>query len=232
MKIMIPHQLVFLFSLASAFAFVGPLVLASHWFEEKHMATVSGVIQFVGCLGAVFAGGPIAKLVEVFGWRQVMFYSAIIGIVLAIVFKFFLHNSPNKHVDSKSEHKIPVLKQLKEVCCNSKTWWLGVVAFCCWAPISIFAELWGTSFLSTVYQVNAVQAASAVTWIWVGIAISSVLSGVWSSKIQCRRAPILILNIIGLIASIGVIFYHPASWLEIDFFLFLFLLFFYLYILK
>lgn len=210
----------FLIGIASAFAFVGPLVMATNWFEEKHLATVAGVIQLVGCLGAIFAGEPISALINNLGWRQTMVYAAIFGTILAIIFIIVLKNSPNEHVKSE-ENTQPLLNQIKQICNNSKTWWLGLVAFCCWAPISIFAELWGTSFITTAYHANKIIATHATSWVWIGIGVSSVLAGLWSAKIQKRNPPILVLNIVGLIASLSIIFYHFNNMINLEIMLFL-----------
>ena len=57
---------------ASAFAFVSPLKLSSSWFKPERQAMVTGLVQLMGCVGAIFAGGPIAKLINYFGWRATL----------------------------------------------------------------------------------------------------------------------------------------------------------------
>lgn len=205
----------FLIGIVSAFAFVGPLVIATHWFEEKHMATVAGAIQLVGCLGAIFAGSPIASLIAKFGWRSTMFYAALFGLLLSILFKLFLKDSPTRDTE-EVKNKLSIMAEFKILCNDSKTWWLSIIAFSCWAPISIFAELWGTSFLTTVYHVSTFKAAQSTTWIWVGIGLGSIITSIFSNKISSRKKPIYILNIIGFMASSAVIFYHFNNVIALD----------------
>ena len=210
----------FFIGLASAFAFVGPLVMATRWFAEKHLSTIAGLIQVVGCLGAIFAGSPISQLIESLGWRTTMLYSGYTGILLALIFLMFLKDEPKSYKKTKNNNQ-SLLKQLKKVFANPHTWWLSVVAFCCWAPISIFAELWGTSFLMTAYHASKITITNATIWVWVGIALGSLVAGGFSNKLKNRKKPIMILNIIGLFAASFVIFYHFNSWLNLDIFLFL-----------
>jgi MFS family permease len=209
----------FFIGIVSAFAFVGPLVIATKWFEEKHIGTVAGAIQLVGCLGAIFAGGPITSLIAKFGWRNTMFYAALFGFILSILFKLFLKDSPSDDTEIV-KNKLSILSEFKILCKDNKTWWLSIVAFSCWAPISIFAELWGTSFLTSVYHVSTFKAAQSTAWVWVGIGLGSIIASIWSTKINSRKKPIYILNIIGFISSIAVIFYHFNTLATLDIFLF------------
>jgi MFS family permease len=206
---------------ASAFAFVGPLVLATHWFEEKHLSTVAGIIQAVGCLGAIFAGEPISALINHFGWRSTMLYSGLIGLSLTAFFFIFLKDNIEHSESKPSPTTRPLLPQLKKLCNNPQTWWLSVVAFASWAPMSVFSELWGTSFLMTSYHASKMTAAAATTWIWIGVALGSLLAGWWSTQIESRKTPLITFNCIGLVASLFVIFYHAETWLTLDFFLFM-----------
>ena len=45
---------------ASAFAFICPLVLTTHWFPSRYFALVTGIIQTMGYLGPIFGGRPLA----------------------------------------------------------------------------------------------------------------------------------------------------------------------------
>lgn len=212
----------FVIGTASAFAFIGPLVLATHWFAERHLATIAGLIQALGCVGAMFAGEPITALIHHFNWRPVLFYSGLIGAVLALIFLLFLKDTPTADFQEKSHQSMHLLWQdLKNLFKKNHTVWISIVAFASWAPMSIFAELWGTSFLITSYHVTQLQAAAATAWIWLGVGVASPLAGWWSAKIQSRRMPLIVLNCIGLCSALILIFLHLNSWPIVDLILFL-----------
>jgi MFS family permease len=66
-----------------AVAFVGMLKLANSWFPPHYFAMVSGVALLCGIIGGVSAGTPLRLLVNAFGWRQVIFVSALITFLIA-----------------------------------------------------------------------------------------------------------------------------------------------------
>ena len=55
--------------IGSAFAFVGVLTVAVHWFHATHFAFLVGVAQFLAALGAIGVRGRVAALAVVAGWR-------------------------------------------------------------------------------------------------------------------------------------------------------------------
>ena len=58
------------------------------------------------------------------------------------------------------------------------------------APVSVFGGLWGVSFIEKAYDLSAINAASAISLIFVGFAIGCPLSG-WLSDLICRRKPLM-----------------------------------------
>ena len=67
--------------IASATAFVGPLALATKWYDKKYFALITGLIQLLGCIGAIVGGEPIASLTKFTSWRHSIIWSGIFGIV-------------------------------------------------------------------------------------------------------------------------------------------------------
>lgn len=214
---------------ASAFAFIGPLMLASRWFPPQRFALVAGVIQMMGCLGAIFGGTPVAILTEQLGWQTTLYWSALVGAVLTGLFWLVIRDKPYaglpcyvKESDLKppDDYKLSEMQRLNIVCRNPQTWWAAVAGFCCWAPIAIIAELWGIPFLMQLQHASATTASSAIIWTWAAIAIGSPLVGWWSNRINSRRIPLLVCFSIGLIASSALVLLKHHSWFSIDVILF------------
>jgi len=207
----------FMIGFSSSFAFVGSLLLASRWFPARYFALITGVIQFMGSMGAIAGESPIAWLVEEFSWRPTAFWSAVSGVIFATLIWVVVRDRPPKPINV-SQHKLHLiekvgeLERLRRVLRHPQTWWTGFYAFCCWAPISIFAGLWATPFLMQKYHITASQATSAMASIWLGNAIFSPIIGWWSNRINNRRIPLIVCAIAAFLSSAAIIYLGPLSW--------------------
>ena len=140
--------------LVSSFAFVGALVLASRWFAARYFALIVGLIQLMGCIGAIAGEAPVAIIVQHIGWRGTLFWSAAIGGIFAILFWLVIRDHPAKEgqLTTASFHgDLNEGQRLSQVLKNPQTWWVGLYAFSCWAPIAIFADLWGIPYIRLFY---------------------------------------------------------------------------------
>lgn len=202
--------------LVSAFAFVGALVLASRWFAPHYFALIVGLIQLMGCIGAIVGEAPVAVIVQQIGWRSTMFWAAAVGGIFAVIFWLVIRDRPVKtknYAAHTSNHgHLNELQRLGKVLKNPQTWWIGLYAFSCWAPIAIFADLWGIPYLKVLYQTGAATAAVGVAIVWIGIAIAGPIVGWWSNKIGNRRAPLLLCSIAGLISSLMILYIPSIPW--------------------
>lgn len=198
----------FLIGFFSSFGFLGALVLAARWYDAKYFAFIAGLVQFMGCVGAIIGQAPIAVIVKHIGWRATMLDSAIVGFVIAVLIWIYVKDYPEQTNNmqapkNKSPHEI---SKLKVVLANRQMWWVAIYAFSTWAPITIFAELWGVPYLALKQQTSVAVAASGTSIVWIGIAIGSPLFGWWSNKIGNRRKPMLICSGIGLITALLLLF--------------------------
>lgn len=215
----------FLMGAASSLAFVGPLALAARWLPQKYFAMAAGAVQLMGALGALCGGGPIAAVSEVFGWRHAILWVGLLGLILMLVFQVFLKDGPNVQVDATKPVKQQIQStwsDLLEFCKHRQVWAIGLASLTCWAPMAIFAELWGGPFLATSYKLNSVVASSSISWVWLAVAIGSPLGGYWSDKIGSRCLPLIVFFSIGLISSIMLVYCHFSSQYILYIVLFLF----------
>ena len=198
----------FLTGFTASFAFIGALLIASRWYPPKHFAFFAGLVQFLGCVGAIVGEAPIAAMVKHWGWRHTATELAWVGVILSVIMYTFIRDYPNNASVTKPKHlpSVSFFKCLKRICRSGQTWWVALYAFCCWAPISIFATLWGPSFLSSAYHLSMTAAAALTSLVWVAIGISSPLAGWWSDLIKRRRRPLIICAAIGLLSSLTMIY--------------------------
>ncbi len=212
--------------LVSSFAFVGALVLASRWFAAKYFALIVGLIQLMGCVGAIVGEAPVAVIVQSIGWRSTMFWSGAVGAVFAILFWLIIRDRPDQAISNEVPHvphsNMTEWERLSKVVKNPQTWAIGLYAFSCWAPVSIFADLWGIPYLKVFYNTSVAQAAIGVAIVWIGIALIGPLVGWWSNRIGNRRIPLLLCSITGLISSLMLLYIPSLSWSVMYIALFLF----------
>lgn len=210
----------------SAFSFIGALLLASRWYPAKYYALIAGLVQFMGSMGAIAGEAPIAMIVEEIGWRPTAIWSALGGLILAVLLGLVIRDAPQDPINV-AKHTLNIKRydnewdRIKRVLGSKKTWAVAVCAFSTWTPISIFPGLWGVPFIMKLYGTTSTVATQAMIAAWLGTAIGSPLAGWWSNRINSRNIPLISLAILNLVTSIAVI-YLPLSWPMMITMLFLF----------
>lgn len=202
----------------SSFAFIGALLVASRWFPPKQFAALAGIVQLLGCVGAIAGEAPIAAMVDKYGWLTSIDILSIIGLVFSFLVYTCIRTHP-KHKKSPTQeksHELSIKESLKRITHESQTWWIAAYAFCCWAPISIFATLWGPSAIHMEYHSTMTSASALTSIIWVAIGIGSPLTGWFSDFFHNRRVPLILCSIMGFIAFMAFLFLPtPPYWLLI-----------------
>jgi MFS family permease len=210
-----------LMGLGSAFAFVGVLVVATHWFAPKYFAFLVGVAQLLAALGAINGEWPLAHLLMHFGWRQTALILAIIGLVLG--FWIFLLVRDPKSIENQQRQCVAasisgVMSSLSSVMARGQTWWVALYAFAAWAPMTAFAELWGVPYLKAVHGLSDVGAARAIALLWLGVGLTSPVLGAASDRLGRRGLLLSATALLGFIAS-AVVIYMPQTPLWLTYFL-------------
>ncbi len=199
----------FLIGIGSAFSFIGVLVLTSRWFPAHYFAVLAGIAQLMSSVGAMFGEMPLAALINVVGWRNASFILAGIGVMLAGLFWVFIRDYPHQQNQVIPQHYLlHEWKRLVAVCKHSYTWCIGGYAFAIWTPIAVFAALWGIPYLQEKYQIGVVAASGLCSMIWIGIGIGSPFLGWLSDVMESRRLSLGISSVLGLTATL-VLLYAP-----------------------
>ncbi len=207
----------FMMGFGSAFAFIGVLVVASQWFEKKYFAFLVGIAQLLAALGAMGGELPLAHLVNAFGWRYVMLGQFYIGLVLMLLVALFLHGHPD-HNSKRHAIASHFWSDLKEIFAKGQTWWIALYAFSGWAPVAVFAALWGVPFLMHKYGVSNTQAAASTAMVWIGIGFVAPFIGFISDLMKRRMVLMRTCAIAGLLSSISLL-YVPSIPFEMTFIL-------------
>ncbi len=197
----------FLIGGSVAVAFVCMLKLAHHWFIPRQFALATGMALMTGIIGAVFAGVPLHLLVESFGWRHVMAFSALFPIIIGLFIWFFVRDDPSeKGYQSHIQHEPPkdtspwvhALTGLIDVMRYKNTWLLSIIPGGVVGSILAFAGLWGVPFLTTHYGLSKGDAAAVCSAMLISWAIAGPVFGAFSDRIGSRK-PLYVLGC-GIIA--------------------------------
>ena len=167
----------------SACAFISTLRLIVEWFEPRHFALMSGLTNAVGCIGGLCAAYPLAQLIALLGWRQALFVLSGAGLILAACIWLCVRDRPetlpnaSAEIDETCTEASPstVSSLIFPVLKNKYIWVAGIVGALLYSPLVVFAEAWGIPFLQTVYDISASKASTASMYIYVSIALGSLL---------------------------------------------------------
>jgi MFS family permease len=214
----------FLTGIAASFAYIGPIMLAAAWAPVKRFALITGLIQAMGSLGAIISEKPLSILNQIFGLKTALTGIGIIGLLIALLFYLVIEDAPAKQqkLSTKQKEPIKAKKALSILFGFKPTWAIAGLGFCCWGPMSVFSELWGVSFLDSHYHFTIIEAASMMTWTWVGVAVASPFWGWCSDYIGKRLMPLNIAFSLGFVVSCWMIYLPPNSALLLKLLLFLF----------
>lgn len=198
----------------AAFSYVSCLKLVSHWFPSRRFATMAGLTSMIGMIGAIIGGGPLADAVTYFGWHGTAVIFAAIGGGLAILIGLVVRNHPPEAVrwEDHPEHSRGLAKSwedIKHVLSKPQAWITGLYITTMNITFTAFGATWGTSFIQKAYGITEVDAASAVSTLFVGGLVGGVFWGWLSDRIRRRKLP-MILSAAGALVVMVVMLYAPG----------------------
>lgn len=191
----------FSIGVAASLAYIAASVLIARWLPAKRFVLALGLVQLVGCLGAMLGQWPVARLLEAWPWRPVVLVLGAICLLLTVLYGLFLRDSPRQRVISHHPQVKTLWHSLGQVLHQSQTWHLGAYIFFLWAPMSIFAVLWGIPFFHASYHMSNAEAAKLLSFVWIGVAIGGPLSGWCSNAVGSRSLLMIIGPVMGVMAT-------------------------------
>ena len=175
-------------------SFISLLKITAVWFPANRFATLNGVVQFAGNLGAVTAGAPLAWLVTVASWRAVFIGMGFLSIALGAATWIIVRDRPEQRgfppvhtAPPASATRIPWRQALLQVLANRRTWPGFFVNVGIGGSFLAFAGLWAVPFLQQVYDLPRNVAAQHGSLLLLGVAIGALVIGALSDRLRNRR---------------------------------------------
>jgi predicted MFS family arabinose efflux permease len=174
-------------------AFIAILKVSAVWFEPQRFATLAGVTMFVGNLGAVAAGSPLAWVVTWTSWRSVFVALAVLSALLALATWLRVRDRPEDlgypavHPMPGGHTQVPWRRALGSVLANPSTWPPFFVNVGVGGSFLAFAGLWAVPFLVDTRSMSRVLAAQHASLLLLGVAVGSLVIGRLSDRLGNRR---------------------------------------------
>ena len=175
-------------------AFIALLKTIAVWFPSHRFATLNGVAQFAGNLGAVMAGAPLAWIVTVTSWRAVFVGLGVLSMALAAASWIIVRDRPEQrgfppvHAQPPTSAARASWRQaLLQVLANPRTWPGFFVNVGIGGSYLAFAGLWAVPYLQQVQGMSRNVAAQHGSVLLLGVALGSLAIGALSDRLRNRR---------------------------------------------
>lgn len=190
----------FLIGVGSSAAILGVFKIIRMTFSEQRFPRMLSLSVTIGLIGAIYGGGPVSYMREVFGYQTVIQLFAVAGLALAGATYWILPKA-------KSVSQSTVLSDIKEVFSNRRVIWTCVFAGLMVGPLEGFADVWGTAFLKQVYGFDGTLAASLPSMIFIGMCFGAPLLSLIAEKVGSYLA-----TIIGAGIAMSASFFLLQAW--------------------
>ncbi len=181
--------------------FLSSYYLAARWLHHRYFSTVAAGLHLLGTVGAILAQGPLARLVNQFGWRQTTLYLAMITILLAVLYALIIRDGYGR----KNSQSIQLKQALTYCITHPQLRWIALVGFLAWLPFSTIGALWGVPYLINVFHWDNVTASHFCSLFWIGSGIGGfILCGI-SEKSRNRKKPMQVFFLIALLSSLVIV---------------------------
>ena len=200
----------FLVGFGSAFAFVGVLKLATIWLPENKLAMVAGFATALGTIGAMIGDNLLGSMVSNIGWQKTVDFTAVFGVGLIFVLWFGIRDNKNAQEKGGTIHSFRKnMLDLAIIVRNKQMWINGMYGCLVYLPTTVFAELWGISYLRHAHGLARADANLCNSILFLGFTIGAPLMGYISDKIKRRKLP-MFLGAISAGILMVVILYVPG----------------------
>lgn len=174
----------FLIGIGSSAAILGVFKIIRMTFETERFPRILSLSVTIGLIGAIYGGGPVSYMRDIFGYQAVVQLFAVAGVILAGVTFWIIP-------DVKNASEKTVVSDIKEVLTNGRVVWSCIFSGLMVGPLEGFADVWGTVFLKQVYGLEGTMAASLPSMIFVGMCFGAPVLSLIADKVGSYLATII-----------------------------------------
>lgn len=205
----------FFSSLGSGLIYVSIVKIHAEWFRAREFGTMSGVIVFVGNIGAVLAATPLAFLVENFGWRSSFYIISSYTLIIAVACWLIARDRPTdvklpsiEEIEAYegttrslvTQDSMSIITGVRKVFGNRYTWAPFFTSVAIYGVYMAFVGIWGVPYFTQVYGMTRMEAANFVMAATIGNMVGGPLGGYLSDRLGLRRWPYTCFTILLIIS--------------------------------
>lgn len=192
----------FLVGVGSSSAILGVFKIVRIAFGEKRFPLMLSWSVTIGLMGAIYGGEPINYLQGIIGFEKVIIMLIVLGLVLAVIAYFVIPTIEEEKVNNSIWHDIKI------VLSNKRAVAICVLAGFMVGPLEGFADVWGSTFLQTVYGFDNAVAATLPSFIFIGMACGGPILSFIAGRIQNY---LLVIFLSGLIMALAFVLLLTGS---------------------
>ncbi|MBT6207038.1 MAG: hypothetical protein HOI53_03350, partial [Francisellaceae bacterium] len=172
--------------------------LIHSWFPQRQFILLSGLTNFLGILGAIFAQKPLAIYIDSHGWRDAQVLISGIGCIILVLLIVFIKNNNIK--------KDPVsIKSFNKIISKPVYWLLGLYVGCMHFTLAGFGALWGASYMGIVFHETSVKAAAMASFLYFGSLLGSLFIGFVTKLFRTKTSAMCFISTVGVLSSLAFI---------------------------
>lgn len=190
----------------ASMVFIPTMKILSQWFRAKEFASMAGILNAVGGVGALAATWLLAFMTSGIGWRASFVIIGCCTLFLLIVVWFVVRDRPedrgwpsilsieNTENDGNAKPTgIGLMEGAKRVISNKYFWPVAIWFFFDCGIFFGFGALWGGPYLMHVYGLSRGETGAVLSMIAYGMIVGSPLLGFVSDRVlKSRKKPIMI----------------------------------------
>lgn len=206
--------------LGASFAFVGALYVVNHWFPARQFAVLSGAVNAIGMMGTAIGAIVLTSFIGDVGWQNAFFATSAAGLLIFVLAFLFLRESDDV-AKTKPAATHGFIAPLSKVVKTLRIWLIGLVGALYYMPINIFGGLWGSAELSQDHGLSPIEAETAVSMIFWGMALGGISAGALSDYLGHRKWIVVAGSLLAAVAFASAIYSSSQSELFLSAMLFL-----------
>ena len=186
--------------------FIPTMKILSQWFRSHEFASMAGILNAVGGVGALAATWLLAFMSSSMGWRTSFVIIGCCTLFLVLMVWLVVRDRPQdrgwpsiltiENMETQSNTKpveIGLLEGAGRVLSNKYFWPVAIWFFFDCGIFFGFGALWGGPYLMHVYGMSQAETGAVLSMIAYGMIVGSPLLGFLSDKVlKSRKKPFVI----------------------------------------
>src|SRR5574343_1107278 len=183
-----------LVGLGVSVTFIAMLKIIALSFEEHRFASLTGLGVFVGNIGSVLAGVPLALAATEVGWRSVFVAVAIASLLFGTLAWWMMRQSTA--MGGVKVDRTVVVGGLWSVLRNRQTWAPALTNLGMCGSYFTFAGLWAMPYLTQVHGFSRNIAATHLSLMYAGFAVGCLALGILSDRLRQRKSILVAASVV------------------------------------